>query len=111
VERSNGGDNMAERSKLKITVLKMTDSKQIFGDNPPMGKAMEACSLFKEGQEFIVEESGVMPEGFCHWAWDDLCKAVTTLRYGGRSSLTEDKGVFCCTDGFRPVFFALSRIK
>ena len=77
---------MVETSRVKITVLKRTDSKQIFGDNPPLGQAIESCSLFKEGQEFIIEnvrgQSG-MPKGFCHWAWNDLYKVITALRHGG----------------------------
>ena len=74
---------MAEISKVKITVLKKTDTKQIFGSKPPMGQVIEACKVFKEGQEFIVEEDGNMPEGFCHWAWNDLYKVIITLAYGG----------------------------
>jgi len=104
---------MVESSRLKITVLKKTASKQIFGDNPPMGQAMEACSVFKEGQEFIVGEDGRMPEGFCHWAWNDINKKVITLRYGGNFPWMKEKGssVSCCTDGFRPVIFEIRRIK
>ncbi len=104
---------MAEKSKVKITVRKLTESKQIFGDKLPMGQSMEACSRFKEGQEFTVEEDGLMPGGFCAWAWNDLNKAVTTLRYGGNFPWMNKKGtgVFCCTDGFRPVIFELRRIE
>jgi len=104
---------MAESSKLKITVLKKTDSKQIFGDNPPMGQAIDACSVFKEGQEFIVNEDGKMPEGFCHWAWNDIYKVVTALKHDGDFPWMKEKGtsVSCCTDGFRPVIFEIRRIK
>ena len=104
---------MVERSKLKITVLKKTDTKQIFGDKPPMGQAIDACSLFEVGQEFIVGEDGGMPEGFCHWAWNDLYKVVTTLRFGGNFPWMKEKGtsVSCCTDGLRPVVFEIRRIE
>jgi uncharacterized repeat protein (TIGR04076 family) len=99
--------------KVKITVLKKTDTKQIFGDNPPLGQAIDACTLFEEGQEFIVDEDGGMPEGFCHWAWDDLYKVVTTLSYGGNFPWTKEKGttISCCTDGNRPVIFRIKRIE
>ena len=112
-ETSNRGDLMVERSKLKITVLKKTDTKQIFGDKPPMGQAIDACSLFEVGQEFIVGEDGGMPEGFCHWAWNDLYKVVTTLRFGGNFPWMKEKGtsVSCCTDGLRPVVFEIRRIE
>jgi len=104
---------MVEKSAVKITVLKKTDSKQIFGDKPLMGQAMEACGRFTEGQELFVEADGLKPEGFCTWAWDDLYKAVTTLRFGGDFPWMKEKGtgVFCCTDGFRPVIFELRRMK
>ncbi|UCH32314.1 MAG: TIGR04076 family protein [Candidatus Bathyarchaeota archaeon] len=104
---------MVENGKLKITVLKKTDTNQIFGDNPPMGHAIEACSLFEEGQEFIVGENGGMPEGFCHWAWSDIHKKVITLMYGGSFPWMKEKGtsVSCCTDGLRPVIFELRRIE
>ena len=104
---------MVEKGKLKITVLKKTDTKQIFGDKPPMGQAIEACNMFEEGQEFIVDENGDMPNGFCHWAWNDLYKVVTTLMYGGNHPWMKEKGtsVSCCTDGLRPVIFELRRIE
>jgi len=111
--RCSSGDVMVESNNLKITVRKRTDSKQIFGDNPPMGQAIEACSVFKEGQEFIVGEKGGMPEGFCHWAWNDLYKVVTTLRHGGNFPWMKEDGtsVSCCTDGLRPVIFELRRVE
>ena len=105
---------MVERSKLKITVLKKTDTKQILGDNHPDGQAIQACSMFEEGQEFIVGEGGDMPEGFCHWAWDDLYKVITTLMYGGDfpwMNKAAGTSVSCCTDGLRPVIFKIERIQ
>ena len=88
-ERSKSGDIMVERSNVKITVLKKTDSKQIFSDNPPLGQAIEACSRFKEGQEFIVGEDGKIPEGFCQWAWNDLFKVGNYIEVRGKLSLDE----------------------
>jgi uncharacterized repeat protein (TIGR04076 family) len=104
---------MAKRSKIKITVLKALPSSLIFGDNPPMGEAREACSRFKVGQEFIVEEDGNMPDGFCSWAWNDIYGIFTTLRFGGNFSWMKEKGtnIACCTDGLRPVIFELRRIE
>ena len=111
--RCKVGDFMVERSRLKIKVLKKTDTKQIFGDSPPMGQSIEACSRFKEGQEFIVEKNADMPEGFCHWAWNDLYKVVVTLMLGGNFPWMKEEGtsVSCCTDGLRPVIFELRRIE
>ncbi len=80
--RCSNSDVMAERNKVKITVLKRTDTKQISGDNPPQGKTVESCSMFEEGQEFIVNEDSDMPEGFCHWAWNDLYARENTILSG-----------------------------
>ncbi len=104
---------MVESSRVKITVLKKTDTKQIFGDNPPMGRAIEACESFEEGQEFIVNEDGEMPKGFCHWAWNDIYKNVITLMFGGNFPWMKEEGtsVSCCTDGLRPVIFEIRRIE
>jgi uncharacterized repeat protein (TIGR04076 family) len=111
--RHNVVDFMVESGKLKITVLKRTDTKQIFGDDPPMGQAIEACGVFKEGQEFIVDENGAMPEGFCHWAWNDIYKVAAALMYGGSFPWMKEEGtsVSCCTDGLRPVIFKIERIQ
>ncbi len=104
---------MVENGKLKITVLKRTDTKQIFGDNPPMGQSIEACEGFEEGQEFIVNDNCEMPEGLCHWAWNDIFKKVVTLMFGGNFPWKKEKGtsVCCYTDGLRPVIFELTRIE
>jgi len=101
---------MAERSKVKITVVKTPSTEEIFGDSPPMGQALEACTRFKVGQEFITD--GTIPEGFCSWAWNNIYKEILTLAFGGNFPWMKEKGtgVFCCTDGFRPVIFELRRI-
>jgi uncharacterized repeat protein (TIGR04076 family) len=107
------GDEMEDRKKVKINVLKTLTSKDIFGDTPPQGMTVEACSLLKEGDEFVVNEDGKMPEGFCPWAWNDIYAAVTTLRFGGNFDWMKEKGtqISCCTDGYRPVIFELRRIE
>jgi uncharacterized repeat protein (TIGR04076 family) len=102
---------MVKTSKVKITVLKKLSSRDVFGGSPPMGQATEACGQFDVGQEFIVGEDGGMPEGFCHWAWNDMYKVVTTLMFGGSFSEKRDTPIVrCCTDGLRPVIFKLERI-
>lgn len=104
---------MAEKSKVRITVLKRLNTRDVFGDNPPPEQFSEACSVFEEGQEFVVGDDGEMPEGFCYWAWNDLFTVVTMLRYGVRVSKKggrEVPKVRCCTDGLRPVIFSIERI-
>lgn len=104
---------MVEHNRVKITVLKKIDPKQVFGDNPPLGQVIEACSRFEEGQEFVVTAKGEMPDGFCHWAWSDIFKKVMTLMFGGNLPWIKEEGtsISCCTDGYRPVIFELRRIE
>lgn len=103
-------------SKVKITVLKRLDPKAVFGDdiptNPMTGKKYEVCPRFKEGQEFIVEETGEMPAGFCSWAWHDIYKDMSVLKFGGNFPwVKEGQMVTCCTDGIRPVSFRMERLQ
>ena len=102
-----------KKYKVKITVLKRFEPSEVFEEAPVDVEGLTACSLFTDGQEFIVDESGKMPKGFCYWAWNDIFKAVTTLRFGGNFSWHSEKGVSvnCCTDGLRPVIFKLERIE
>jgi uncharacterized repeat protein (TIGR04076 family) len=105
---------MAKKSKVKITVLRKLNSTEIFGGDPPLGRSVNACPVFEVEQEFIVGKDGEMPKGFCHWAWNDLYKVVTALRFGVNwEPETGEKGaptVHCCTDGLRPVIFKLERV-
>jgi len=96
---------------VKITVLKrlfLEDVVQEYaeGDWAP-------CDRLTEGQEFVVAGKDLeMPSGFCSWAWADIFKQVLTLARGGNFRGTKP-GTFvtCCTDGFRPVIFALEKIR
>ncbi|MCJ7632272.1 TIGR04076 family protein [Candidatus Bathyarchaeota archaeon] len=102
--------------KIRITVLSRLDPKHIFGENIPInprtGKKWELCSKFNDGQEFFVEEDEKMPEGFCSWAWHDLYKDLSVLKYGGNFPWAKKgESITCCTDGIRPVSFKLERIQ
>ena len=106
---------MAERSKVKITVIKKLGTTQIFGKRLPevADSVEEVCDALKEGQEFIVPENGSYPQGFCTWAWNDIYPEVTTLRLGGNFPFMKKEGMIysSCSDGVRPVIFKLERIK
>ena len=105
------------RSRVKITVLKRVDPSVIFdGDVPNMPGKEEKyriCTTHEEGQEFIVEQDGAMPDGFCGWAWRDIYKDLSVLQFGGDFHPWVNKGemITCCTDGIRPVSFKLERLK
>ena len=104
---------MAERHKIKITVLRRFAPSEVFRASPvtPVG-TLEACGLFRDGQEFVVGMDGRMPEGFCTSAWIAIYPNVRVLSFGGDLPWYLEKGtaISCCTDGLRPVVFKLERI-
>jgi len=101
-------------ANVKITVLKKIDPKKIYKNVPvnyKTGKKFDVCSHFKQGQEFIVENCGDMPQGFCSWAWRDIFKDLSVLMYGGDFPwFKKGEIITCCTDGVRPVSFLLKRV-
>lgn len=105
------------RSKVKITVLKRVDPSVIFDRDVPnmpgTDKPYTICSAFEEGQEYVVGLDGNRPEGFCGWAWRDVYKDVSVLRFGGDFTpwVPEGTQITCCTDGIRPVSFKMERIE
>ncbi len=105
---------MAKRHRVKITVIKKLSAKEIFGQSlPEVTEDMTPyCDRFEAGREFIVDESGGKPTGFCTWAWHDIFPAVTTLRFGGNFPWIKKDGMIysCCSDGARPVFFKIERM-
>jgi uncharacterized repeat protein (TIGR04076 family) len=98
---------------LKITVLRRFAPEEVFDKKPIGYEKLEACDVYTDGQEFIVGDDGLMPEGFCVWAWDDIYKDILTLRYNGDFEWFSEKGasVNCCTDGLRPVIFRIERLE
>lgn len=94
---------------VKITVLRrllLEDAAQQYGAG-----TWARCSRLQDGQEFLVcGKDLAMPDGFCSWAWADIHKYVLTLARGGNFVGSKPgKTVACCTDGYRPVIFALER--
>jgi uncharacterized repeat protein (TIGR04076 family) len=103
------------RDRVRITVLKRVDPSVIFeGKVPdrPDSKKYEICDEFREGQEFIIENDGSMPEGFCKWAWRDISRSLSVIQWGGNYSpaLPDGVAIACCSDGIRPVSFKIERI-
>jgi uncharacterized repeat protein (TIGR04076 family) len=102
---------VGERSKVKITVVKKIDSKDIYADQLPEADLPTTCPLWEEGKEFVAQEDGKMPQDFCSWAWHDIHRDLTVLRFGGNFPWMKKSGIgyACCTDGLRPVVFRLER--
>ena len=90
--------------KCKIVVIK----KVIFQDlyEKYSNQKGSICSVFDEGQEFIVTSPYRPPENFCAWAWADIRPSIHSVYFGGAKS-----SVACCTDGYRPVVFNVERIE
>lgn len=100
----------------KIIVKKRTYNKEIvkqYYNETYQQEPFELCELFEEGQEFIVKDPNIMPEGFCAWAWVDIHRELVTLMMDGNLDWMKNRGtaITCCTDGFRPVIFLLKRIE
>ena len=101
------------RSKVKLTVLKRQDPKELFDEYPVKERDwFVPCAIYEDGQEFILEENLAMPENFCTSAWATIYPNVRLLSFGGNLPFFEEEGVAisCCSDGMRPVIFKLERI-
>jgi uncharacterized repeat protein (TIGR04076 family) len=96
---------------VKITVVRRFSPDEVFTELPitPTGE-MGACDLFRDGQEFVVEDE--MPKGFCASAWASIYPNLRLLALGGNVPGYEEQGVAFspCLDGLRPVIFKLERI-
>jgi len=104
---------VAGRNKIKITVVKKLNYKDMFGDNLPVtSTAPLECDKLEVGQEFVSDEAGSCPSGLCPWAFADIQRDITHLRLGGDFPWINEEGkmLACCTDGLRPVIFKLERL-
>jgi len=102
------------RNTLKITVIKKLSGEDIYGKKLPITpKYPLVCDRMDIGKEFIVEDKGAMPQGFCPWAWNDIARLVDHLQFNGDFPFYVEKGMAlaCCTDAVRPVIFKLERLE
>ena len=103
-------------AKVKVTVVKKVNNKDLFGENPPAvfdeNMLTPECDRFDLDQEFVVD-SPKCPDGFCGWAFADIQRDVVHILYGGSYPWMKEKDVAisCCTDGLRPVIFKIERIE
>ena len=102
-------------AKVKITVVKKVNNKDLFGDNPPAAfdenMISPECKLFEEGQEIILD-SLRCPADFCGWAYADIQKGIAHVMFGGSYPWMKEKetAILCCSDGLRPVVFKLEKM-
>lgn len=96
-------------ARVRITVLRRSHNPDYL--EKWAGSVWNPCERLKEGQVFVSHRAN-MPPGFCSWAWCDIQKYVLTLARGGNFiGVKEGTFVTCCTDGFRPVFFLVERMR
>ena len=106
------------KHKVKITVIKREYYQELadrFLVKPQTGK----CSIFHEGQEFIVTKENyerfAYENNFCIAAWDVIKIKVYAALQGGNFYWegwikNRNEQILCCDDGIRPVVFLLERI-
>ncbi len=103
-------------ARVKITVLETSFNKDYVDVyvEKERRKTLGPCEVFKVGQEFITDAVIGMPPGFCAWAWDDIYKVVSAYYADGHFGMWTEGGetiIACCTDGTRPVYFKIDKLK
>jgi len=108
-------------SKIRITVLKCLEVPDLAADYAPSGR-WGTCWM-REGDVFEVDGGSDYPTpsypdsaghaGFCSWAWADIQRDVTMLRYGADPPWIRIPGtaIASCTDGRKPVVFKIERVE
>src|SRR5574340_761913 len=100
---------MPATADVRITVLKRNLYPE-FAAQYAEGE-WQPCDRFTDGQVFISRGAD-MPEGFCTWAWADIHKYVLVVARGGNhDGRRPGTNSGCCSDGRRPVIFAIERIE
>ena len=98
---------------VRITILKSEVDQKIAEQYAVSG--FEACPFHKTGQVF-VSDGECKPEGLCEYAWKPIKEMVKMLSEGellqprGTWMVEDDKGVFSCVDGLRPVIMLIEAI-
>jgi uncharacterized repeat protein (TIGR04076 family) len=102
-------------AKCKITVLKKIFNKELVKEYCSLNLPEQClgCPHLTVGQEFLVGNHSIVPDGFCAWAWGDIQKDVTTILFDGSFPWMKQPGVAiaCCTDGLMPVVFKIEKMK
>ncbi len=100
--------------KCRVTVLRRTINQDLIDEYHSVKYGeLSLCSIFEDGQEFVIDDPSVIPEKFCAWAWTDLHKYIVTIMFDGVFPRMVHPGtaIICCTDALRPVIFKLERVE
>lgn len=97
-------------SRVKITVLKKYFDEEMADEYLTDGREVGPCQLLQVGDVFWYEGGAEMPKGMCPWAWIDIYRGVSEMESGATKVPWQKRhgtNVYCCTDGIRPVVFAI----
>ena len=98
---------------VKITIIKTEYYKDIAEKYAVAG--LPACPIHKVGQTFISDGIN-KPKDLCMYAWLPIKEMVGQISRGelmlpkGTWMRDDDKGVFACVDGIRPVIMLVEAI-
>jgi uncharacterized repeat protein (TIGR04076 family) len=99
--------------KSRVTVLKRTINQDLIDEYlEDAYKGMGPCECFEEGQEIVIDDYSVVPNGFCPSAWADIRKDILTIAMGADIPGIKQHGtvIASCADWFRPVLFKVERM-
>lgn len=94
------------KKTIKITILKSEVNEELAKQYAIPN--FEACPFHVPGQIFYSDGEH-KPEGLCEYAWLPMKDMIKMLSEGellqprGTWMLEDDKGIFACLDGLRPV--------
>ena len=106
--KKNGSSKM--RRNVKITILRSEVYKDIAEKYAIPN--FQPCPFHKAGDVFISDGEN-KPEGLCEYAWKPMEEMVKMLSRGellqpkGTWMADDDKGIFACVDGIRPVIMLI----
>lgn len=98
------------KHKVKITILKSEVDKELAQEYAIPN--FEPCPFHKAGQVF-TSDGKHKPDGLCVYAWQPIKEMVQMLSNGellqpkGTWMRDDDKGIFTCVDGLRPVIMLI----
>ena len=100
--------------KVRISIIRKEFYKDIAERYAVPG--LTICPVHQVGQVF-VSDGEHKPEGLCEYAWLPIREMVRLVSHGellqpeGTWMLDNDKGLFACVDGIRPVIMLVEAVE